>query len=322
MLALLVLLVGGAAAGYWHFFYYRPVAARHVPLGSTAAVRVDLQEIALFEPVRRHVWPVFLEKQGSGSSPAEPSLAERLQKAAGINLGRDIREILLVNHGRTDSGKWLVIIGGKFPRGVVSAVARLAQEEGAGWELNPQKDALVSKTLGVALGQAADRTLILASDLSTLALAIPEQNGAQAIGLPEAGALGFAVGAPAFGEWGSGMASSLVPGMRSLSQLQGCNGRFLLGDSPLVEMQCRLAPGVDAERVRASLLGIAKTVQGLALLAGGTDNFGERKALADLQIENLGDGRLRLYAPWPREGLDRGAELLAKKLRGLRLLAN
>lgn len=322
LLAVLVLLVGGAAAGYWHFFHYEPVGARHVPAGSTIAVRVDLQEIALFGPVRRHLWPVFLEEPQATSHPAETSLADRIQRATGIDLGRDVRELIFVNHGRTDSGKWLLIIGGKFPRGVVSALARLAQEEKAGWELSPAKDALVSKSLGIALGQAADRTLILASDSATLALALPEQEGAKAIGLPEGGAFGFAVGASVWNEWGSGMASSLVPGMRSLAQIQGCNGRFVLGDSPLVEMLCRLAPGVDAEKVRASLLGIAKTVQGLALLAGGTDNFGERKALAELQIENLGDGRLRLYAPWPLEGLDRGAELLAKKVRGLRLMAN
>jgi len=320
VLVVLLVLVGGAAAGYWHYFHYQPVAARHVPAGSSMALRVDFEEIALFAPVRRHLWPLVFDKPETTAT--EPTIASRIEAATGLNLGQHVREIIVVNHGRTDSGKWLVIVGGKIRRGMVEALAKLAEEEKAGWELAPSKDALVSPKLGFALGQAADRTLILASDLPTLALALPEQDGAKAIGLPETGAFGFAIGASAWGEWGSGLTARLVPGLGSLAQLQGCNGRFVLGSNPQLEMQCRLASGVDAEKVRSSLLGITTTVQGLSLLVGGKDIMGERRALADLQIENLGDGRLRMTAPWPIEGLDRGAEMLATKVRGLRLVAN
>lgn len=315
----LVLAGAGVTAAYWHYFHYEPVGARHVPRGSSMALRVDFQEIALFEPVRRHLWPVFFEE---ASSPAEATFSARIEKATGLKLAYDLREVIFVNHGRTDSGQWLVILGGKIPRGMVGALAKLAQEENAAWELTPSKDALVSRRLGIALGQASDRTLILASDLATLTLALPAQDGAQAIGLPETGALGFAIGASAWNEWGSGIAANFVPGIRSFAQLQGCNGRFLLGGDPLIEMQCRLAQGVDAEKVRSSLLGITKTVQGLSLLAGGSDNIGERQALAAMKIENLGDNRLRMSAAWPIEGLDRGAEMLATKLRGLRLITD
>ena len=318
----LVLAGAGAVGAYWHYFRYEPVAARHVPVGSSLAVRVDFQEIALFAPVRRHIWPVFFEQRAANSADSETTLANRIEKATGLKLGRDIREIIFVNHGRTDSGKWLVILGGKIPRGMVGALAELAEKEKASWELTPSKDALVFRSLGFALGQASDRTLIFASDLATLSLALPSQDGARAMGLPETGALGFAISASAWNEWGSGVAATFVPGVRSLAQLQGCNGRFLLGSEPQLEMQCRLAQGVDAEKIRSSLLGITTTVQGLSLLVGGSDTMGERRALADLKIENLGDGRLRMVAPWPMDGLDRGAEMLATKLRGIRLIAN
>lgn len=323
VLALLVVVGGGAFAAYWFVLRYEPVAHRHVPTGSSLAVRIDFQEIALFGPVRRHLWPLVFEREANAQATAAPSsFADRIEAATGLKLSRDIREILLVNYGRTDSGQWFAVLGGKIPSGVVRglAVELAGKEETTAWEHLLPEDILVWRTLGVAIGQAKDRSLIVASDRKTLALALPEQDGARAMGLPESGAFTFAVAASAWNEWGSGMAATFLPGLRSLAKLHGCNGRFALGSSPELSMQCRLASDVDANQVRSSLLGLVTVARGMTTLAGGADVLGERKALADLQIDALPDGRIMVTAPWPTAGLERGAEALATKVRAIEML--
>lgn len=305
---------------YWAYIRYEPVAHKHVPAGSAMVARVDFQEIALFGPVRRHIWPLVFESGEASSSNAETSFAKRVEAATGLKLGRDLREVVLVNYGATDSGRWLVVLGGKIPSGIVQELAKWAATENAAWELSPSGDVLTWRTLGISLGQAKDGAIIVASDPETLALALPAQDGARAIGLPETGAFGFAIAASAWNEWGSGMAGMLVPGLRSLAKLHGCNGRFGLGSSPELEMQCRLSPGVDPEQVRGSLLGLVTTLKGMSALAGGPDLLGERQALAHLRIDAFPDGRIRILAPWPIEGLERGAETFATKARGFRML--
>lgn len=325
LFALLLLLGVGGVGAYWFLLRYEPTAHRHVPTGSTLAMRVDFQDIALFGPVRRHLWPLAFEQGERGVDPsAEASFASRVEAATGLNLERDIRELVLVNAGATDSGKWLVILGGKIPGGVVKALANDLGDDGEpGWaSYDASQDILVVRPFGVAVGQAEDRTLIIASDRATLALALPDQDGARAIGLPDQGALSFAVSASAWSEWSSGLTATLIPPLRTLSKLHGCNGRFTLGDKPELEMQCRLASAVDPGDVRDSLLSLVSALRGMSALVGGADQLGERRALADLRIEALEDGRVRLIAPWPLEGLERGAETLARKIRGLRMLTS
>lgn len=311
----------GAFAAYWTLLRYEPVAHRHVPAGSAMAARIDFQEIALFGPVRRHLWPLVFERSEANGSGSDTSFASRIQAATGLNLGRDIREVVLVSYGATDSGRWIVVLGGKIPSGIVRGLQKLAIEENIAADLSPDGDVLKWRALGIAVGQARDRSLIVASDPETLALALPAQDGATAIGLPETGALSFAISASAWNDWGSGMAGTLIPGVRSLSKLHGCNGRFGLGANPELEMQCRLAPGVDSEQVRGSLLSLATMMKGASALVGGSDTLGERKALSDLRIEAFPDGRIRIVAPWPVEGLERGAENFANKVRGFRMLS-
>lgn len=310
----------GAVAAYWTLVRYEPVAHRHVPSGSAMAARIDFQEIALFGPVRRHLWPLVFERGEPNDSGSAATVASRIEAATGLTLGRDIREVVLVSYGATDSGRWIVIFGGKIPHGIVRGLQKLATEENVAAELSPNGDVLTWRALGIAIGQAKDRSLIVASDPATLALALPAQDGASAIGLPETGAFAFAIAASAWNEWGSGMAGAVIPGVRSLTRLHGCNGRFGLGANPELEMQCRLAQGVDAEQVRSSLLGLATMMRGASALSGSSDMLGEQKALADLRIEAFPDGRLRIVAPWPLEGLERGAQTMATKVRGFRML--
>lgn len=321
--ALVVILGVAGGAMYWMLLRYEPTAHRHVPAGSSMAARIDFQEIALFGPVRRQIWPLLTEGEGQNvPASAEKSLPERLEAETGLKLGRDIREVVLATVGKTDSGRWIAVLGGKVPSGVVKKLAHgLAAEEGVkGWEYSLAEDVLTWRTLGIAVGQAKDRSIIIASDAATLAAALPEQDGARAMGLPETGALTFAVAPSAWNEWGSGMAATFVPGLRTLGKLQGCNGRFALGSSPELEMQCRLPQGVDANQIRGSLVSLTTTLRGMLELASGPDVMGERQVLAGLKIDALADGRIRLLAPWPADGLERGLQTLAQKIRAARML--
>lgn len=308
-------------AFYWVVLHYDPVAHRHVPAGSSFAIRFDLEQIALFGPVRRNLLPLANEPSAPAAGANAPStkpLGERIEDATGIHLSRDLRELIAVNVGPTDSGRWALLVGGKIPSGFVRGLAKVAQEEGAVWDLSPSGDVLARRGGGMALGQASDGTLVLASDTTTLAAALPDQANDQAIGLPETGAVGFAVAASAFHEWGSGMASAVLASLRTLDKIDGCNGRFLIDGNPRLDAQCRVAAGVDPNEIRTSMLGVVTDLRRLSELGGGTDLMGERQALADAQVVATADGRVRLTAPWPLEGLERGARSLAGKIRTLR----
>lgn len=321
ILVTLTLLAGlGGFAFYWTVIRYEPVAHRHIPEGSSLAARFDFQEIALFGPVRRHLWPLLLDEGWNHDEGGEPSWPKRIEARTGLNLARDIREMVVVSHGPTVSGRWLVILGGKIPAGLMPKLAQVVSEESRlGWAFS-KEDEVLSSALGIAIGQAKDRALIIASDRSTLSAALPSQSGGETMGLPEAGAFTFAVAPSAWREWGSGIAANLLPGMRTLSKIQGCNGRFSLGSSPELQMQCRLASDIDPNHARSSLMTLVNTVRGMSALAGGPDLLGERQALSRLEIEAYPDGRLRMTAPWPLEALERGTKTLAEKIRGVALL--
>jgi hypothetical protein len=97
--------LGAFFAGYWRFIRYERRALQHVPVASVFALRLDLQPVVLFEPVRRHLFPL-LEKLSWGSS----GLA-RVEAASGVNLSMDLRELVLATQA---DGRWLLVAGGLF----------------------------------------------------------------------------------------------------------------------------------------------------------------------------------------------------------------
>src|SRR5689334_11766182 len=90
-LAALFALAGLAAVfGYFTFLRYERVALAHVPADATAVGRIDLERIAVFEPVRAHALPL-LEELG----PSHAQLGSRLERfraASGIKLTLEVRE--------------------------------------------------------------------------------------------------------------------------------------------------------------------------------------------------------------------------------------
>jgi hypothetical protein len=170
-----VLLALGVSLGvYIHGRYVAAerVVARHLPPDAALVVRWDVEKVTTFEPTRRFLLPLVDSARPSSrtGSASGDGRTERLRKTTGLSLGRDLRELaVVVGPGGDD---WAVVAGGSFPKGsVVAASERLLADEGWRWTTNG-KSGLVAPE-GVALGQATDGALVMASSPELLARCLP-----------------------------------------------------------------------------------------------------------------------------------------------------
>jgi hypothetical protein len=201
-LALIALGCAGAWLAYSELLHYRRCAVEHLPAQTELAARVDVEQVVLFDPIRRHLLPL-IDRLPIGTEPTPPSsaLAEgrlsRLRREAGLNLGLDLREILVAT---TLDQRWVLVLGGLFPRSLLPKLERALQSETReGWRRSG--DTLEFEPSGVALGQAADGALILASDHLALAAALPSTERFRELGLAREGAGGARLSGAALAEW-------------------------------------------------------------------------------------------------------------------------
>jgi hypothetical protein len=170
-----VLLALGVSLGvYIHGRYVAAarVVARHAPADAALVVRWDVEKVTTFEPTRRFLLPLLDTTRGATPSPAPAgdSRTERLRKSTGLRLGRDVRELAIVA-GPGDKD-WAIILGGSFPKvNLVTESDRLLAAEG--WRWTSREGGLVAPE-GVALGQATDGAVVLASNAAFLSRALPE----------------------------------------------------------------------------------------------------------------------------------------------------
>ncbi len=153
----IVLLAIGLALGfvvYRKYVAYGPRAAEHVPADATLFARIDLTHVMLYEPARRSLLPLA----EWGARP-ERKRADELT-ARGITLGADVRELLLaLGPSRED---WVLVIGGKLPRGTVTdTLATILEGEQRPSALAAGGVRVLAS--GAAFAQAADNTFLLAS---------------------------------------------------------------------------------------------------------------------------------------------------------------
>jgi hypothetical protein len=233
----------GAYVAYVELLHYRRSAAEHLPASAVFAARLDVEQVLLFEPVRRHLLPLI---EVLPPAPAQRDRAEqetRLARlrAAGLNLGLDLREIVVAT--TADRG-WLIVLGGLFPRtGMLDVVERMLHEENArGWAR--QGDRLELTSSGMALAQAADGTLILASGSATLAAALPPSTRYLELGLAREGAGGAAL-VPREVTWS-------YPGPSGwLQEARAVVGRLRLGRDLELEVQLEVMNPSRAEQLGA-----------------------------------------------------------------------
>jgi hypothetical protein len=294
-----------AYVAYRELIHYERHAIEHVPPGAELGLRIDLEQVVLFEPVRKHLLPLVdrapLAGDGERREPATSRL-RRLREQAGLNLGFDLREIVFA---RLPNGGWVLALGGIFgSRPLLDGIERVLREE-PGVHSNGERAMLTLQPSGLALAQADDGVLLVASSAAVLELAIPRSRAHEILGLGREGAAAFAALPSAFEPHPStGTPGSSATWTRSTARLE-------LGD-PL-ELTLRIehaAPsGVDASRrIIEGWLGEPVHDRGFVPRA---DWGGERAVLARAQFSRISQRLTSLSSQWQRSELDRAARSLA-----------
>ncbi len=286
---------------------YEPTAHRHLPPAANIAIRADGKQIAMFKPVREHIWPVILESKMKDDRP-ESKRIKRIEEATGIDVPWDFRETIIAS---MDGTAWVAIVGGKFePHRFVKGLHQVIEEEEiSGWTLDGE--ILVHK-FGPAIGQADDGTLVFGTNADITRAALPESEASATLPVPIEGAVSFVVNDKAYGSAMSLLPLSL-PGLDTLSKVKQLRGKIILSEQPQLELTAVPGKGVDAKALADDLDSLRVTLRLASLLLPG-DWLGGKEALSDTTVKAQ-DGEVRLTAPWPYEALDEGIEWLAQAMK-------
>jgi hypothetical protein len=291
-LALVILAVFGV--GYWVLVKYEPRAARHIPKQAVAAVRVDVEQVVLYEPIRRHVFPV-LDGANQGASRLK-----RFKELSGVNLGMDLREIVAA---WLPDGNTVVLIGGLFPQqGLPEA---LFQTLSTTIPANPCTFAVERMTCpGWSLTQASDGIVVIATNDDALTAATSTSDWSTSVGLPATPiAASLNAGGQYSGLTGWALTSVVGPWLNELERLTVSTD---LGDPLKVSV---VLEGVGVNRTE-ELRNAVALGQRLAGLRPGPDMAGERGVLARLEVVEA-NGRPVLESSWPRADVDKAVRALA-----------
>jgi hypothetical protein len=303
--AILAAAIGVAAVALYLFvFHYDAVASRHIPSNANLVVRARVADIVLWKPVRDRLLPLLLERGARSGKPR----GDRLRDLTGTSLSTDLREVMIAS---VDATSWVIVAGGRIKPGrFVDGVEKLAQEEG--WTGVHREGELLILPGGVALGQADDGVLVLATDASLAKNALSRSDEQTHLDLPEDGAVTFAVTKQA---WSGAAGIARVAGASVLGHVERASGRMSLGDSPVVAMVIEPAQGTTAASLAKELSELIREARLVTMLL--PDVAGEKGALGAALV-NVSGEHVTLTAPWPYEGLDRGIGHLTALIRALR----
>jgi hypothetical protein len=305
-----VLLVLGAVAAslYLRFIHYERIAARHVPPSAVLAARVDVEQVALYEPVRRHVIPLF-GGPGRSRADAEATLG-RLEERTGLKRS-DLREIAVARGGARED--WVVVLGGIFPRGTSGAVLAAALgAEDPSWVATPDGVAVVHRELGVAVGRADDGAVIVASSDAMLTASRRSGDTYLRLGLPPTGPGGIALGRGAveeLGAWPPVLGAGELPAL--LGGVETIGAKVTLAERSGLEVTLAdRTPGAAAATIKKTLaiaMAFDRADSGPAalLLRAGAERsvFGREAA-----------GSATVTLVWERPEVDQGFALLAEAI--------
>lgn len=314
VLALVILAVFGG--GYWLMVRYEAKAARHIPQAALGAVRVDVEQVVLYEPVRKHIFPVL-------DGPEPGGRLERFKQLSGVNLGMDLREVVIA---ALPDGETVIAIGGLFPpKGLVQALAPLVAPTAGRPGCSPEAGVL--RCPSAFIRQADDGTLLLATSMAALDAAEPVSDWAQQNALPAAPLAGLMrVKSTPLGGTATGALARVgwLAKLGGLAKL-GWLARFeWLGDVERLTVATDLGDplnlevgldGLGAERV-GEVKAAVVALQAWSALNPGSDIAGERELLARLEVAEAA-GRPVVRTTWSRQDLDRGVRALADVVHAL-----
>ncbi len=310
VLALLVI-VGLAVSGLWFAYaklvgYERRVAL-HMPPGARLAVRVDLEQVVLFEPVRRHVFPV-VSRELTGSE----GLRE-FEAATGIELSSELRELMFVQPA--SGAGWFFAAGGLFPNeGVVEGLGDLLNQRGV-TGCSVERARLSCENQGFFAQQADDGVLMIASEPALIAAAERPNSEHERLGLELDDAAGFGIDGSwlrQLGRLGSlPVVNSVVPGLEPLSQVQSASGHVDLGTESVLTVTLRPTPDTDLHPLVPAVKNMLEGLSKLMALTAHQDLAGERTMLTTARVLPGPDGTVAIVSVWQRQDIDRAARSLA-----------
>jgi hypothetical protein len=290
----------GSFVVYARLVRYERRAAWHVPSAATWAARIEVEQAQLFEPVRRHLVPLLndlplFEPRPAALAGSDPGdrfdLVTRLRQTAGLNLGFDLREILIAGGG----GSWWIAVGGLFDDGLVEDIWRVLHDSGAVGLSQPRTGVVAFSPWGVMLAQAADGVLLLASDAAALAAALPPGRHHEQLGLPVRGDLGLALSAPE------------PPRVGPSAPVRSVELSARLGDNLDIEARLEPAAGAAPRRVRLAISRWLETPPPGA----ARDDWGQRALMARAQVHPGVDDNIIISTHWTRQELARALSALA-----------
>lgn len=299
-----LLLVGGVAF-YLFVWRYDPVAHKHIPGNANLAARLQFSDIALFAPVREHLWPLVFEPAAHEGKPGK-TRAERIHRATGVNLATDVRELYVAS---VEGKAFVALVGGKLERGrFVKGIAALAKEEAwpGGWH---EEGELLVGPSGVTIGQAEDGTIAVGTTAAIVLASLPATEDYKRLMLPEDGAASFAVTKEA---WSGAAGAAVVAHASVLRKIERAGGHFTLSKQPELAMEIVPAEGNEAAALAGEIEQLLAEMRIVTLLL--PDVAGEKGALQATKVVARGD-RVMVTAPWAYEALDRGCARLALLLR-------
>jgi hypothetical protein len=292
---LATMLVALAFVAYRELLHYERRALRHVPTGATLVVRVDLEQLSLFEPVRKHLLSlvdrVALGTDGDlAAQDAHSGRLARLRKDAGLNLGLDLRELVFAN--LADGDGWVLAAGGLFSDAdLIERVASvLAAEPGA--RLRREGALLLIGAGNLTLGRAADGILLLGSSPQALERAMLPSGPQPTIG--QDGAASF-------------FATSLGP-QDDTTALERIRGRLDYGDpfTLTLEVEHAASAALDPRRALERWLHVDTSS-----FTPSVDWGGERALLARAEFAATSPTLTRVTTTWDHAEVDRTCRSLA-----------
>jgi hypothetical protein len=230
---------------------------------------------------------------------------------AGFNIAVDLREILIADVSEPPG--WVVVLGGLYDADgfVPAAEAVLRAEDATG--VTRVGDTLRFAPWGVMLGQAADGSLIIASDPTALAAALPASEHSARLGLTGEGAGELF----ATSEWLRTERARLAPSTSQpiwLGLLRSVGLTLQLGSDLHLDGRLEASSPGHVMQLQAELEGWRQAQQLTAPSVPQADWGGERAILARAQIGQATGSTVLFSSSWERAEFDRAVRSWASWL--------
>jgi hypothetical protein len=307
--------LGAAALGVVAYVAYRELihydrrAIEHVPAGAELALRVDLEQLVLFEPVRKHLLPLVdrAPLAPPGSDPRGAPRLLRLREEAGLNFALELRELVFA---RVPDGRWVLALGGLFgSRRLLPGIEEVLRREP---ELHVRREAamLILEPSRLALGQADDGVLLVGSDPAMVERALRPSRAHEDLGLPASGAAALAA-LPSWFDSFESEAPRAPPStswVRSVAQLD-------FGDPLALTLRIEHTAASDVASMRRLIEDWFATPPA-GNFVPRADWGGERAVLARAQFATASRTETVVSTTWERSEFDHAARSLATWLEG------